>query len=233
MKILINIGLFICMSITANAQSLNGVYFSEKDSVQHELKIQNEYLVHSVYQKSPAKFIKTLGGFYKIVNDTLVVQLEFNSEYAKDSISVARIPIKVDGNQIVFTNNAMVFKQSEQLNQALDNLWLFGTRGPDTGQQRRGDTSTRKTLKFLIDGRFQWIAYDTKGMQFKGSGGGSYTAIDGKYTEHIEYFSRDNTRVGARLVFDYQTKGNDWHHTGKNSKGKPMYEIWQQREPVK
>ena len=111
----------------------------------------------------------------------------------------------------------------------MDGQWLFATRGPDEGQKRRGETNSRKTLKYLQNRRFQWIAYDTEGMQFKGTGGGTYTSKDGIYTETIEYFSRDNDRVGASLKFNYEIKGNDWHHTGKNSKGEPMYEIWSKR----
>ncbi len=114
-------------------------------------------------------------------------------------------------------------------NQDLDGQWLFATRGPDEGQERRGEANSRKTLKYLQDGRFQWIAYDTNGMQFKGTGGGNYTSVNGVYTENIEYFSRDNARVGASLEFNYEVKGADWHHTGKNSKGEPMYEIWSRR----
>ena len=87
----------------------------------------------------------------------------------------------------------------------------------------------RKTLKFLLDGRFQWIAYNTDSFEFHGTGGGAYTSENGIYTENIGYFSRDNTRVGATLEFNYELKGNDWHHTGKNSKGEPMYEIWAKR----
>jgi len=80
-----------------------------------------------------------------------------------------------------------------------------------------------------MDGRFQWIAYHTETFKFSGTGGGSYTSKDGIYTENIEFFSRDNARVGASLKFGYEINGNDWHHTGKNSKGEPMYEIWQKR----
>jgi len=219
---------FIFIGITASAQ-LKGVYFAESDSLQHELKVKNNYLVHSVYQNSPAKFVKTLGGFFRIKNDTLMLRLEFNSNYEKDSIAMLKIPITLKENQVTFTDSELLFKASDSNKQALDGMWLFGTRGPDIGQERRGDSKSRKTLKFLVDGRFQWIAYDTKSMQFKGSGGGSYTADDGKYIENIEYFSRDNNRVGAVLEFDYEVKGTDWHHTGKNSKGEPMYEIWMRR----
>ena len=39
----------------------------------------------------------------------------------------------------------------------------------------------------------------------------------------------DDSRVGAKLVFAYGIKEGYWHHTGKNSKGEPMYEIWAKR----
>ena len=215
-----------------HAQDLNGVYFtnaSEKRAdVQHELKIHGNYLILSEYETAPAKFIKTLGGFFELKNDSIQIDLEFNSNFATDSIQSLKYPIAVSSDQLVL-GEQLVFKPNETLSQDLDGPWLFGTRGPDTGQERRGDTKTRKTLKFLVDGRFQWIAYDTKAFQFKGTGGGSYTAVDGKYTENIEYFSRDNKRVGASLEFNYELKEIDWHHTGKNSKGEPMYEIWGKR----
>lgn len=216
------------------AQELNGVYFTtsttDSASTQQELKVHDNYLILSVYESSPAKFIKTIGGFYTVQNDSIKVKLEFNSNYENDSISELAYAYSLKGDQLVLQSASQSnYQRVAQKEQDLDGPWLFGTRGPDTGQERRGDSRTRKTLKFLMNGRFQWIAYDTNGFQFKGTGGGSYTAVDGKYTENIEYFSRDNKRVGASLEFDYEVKDNDWHHTGNNSKGQPMYEIWQRR----
>ena len=51
----------------------------------------------------------------------------------------------------------------------------------------------------------------------------------GQYTEKIKYFSRDNSRVGARLQFDFELQQGKWHHSGKSSKGKPIYEVWSKR----
>ena len=99
----------------------------------------------------------------------------------------------------------------------------------EEGEQRRDTSRPRKTMKFLLDGNFQWIAFNTATFQFFGSGGGYYTTDNGKYTEHIEYFSRDNSRVGAILPFDYSIKGTDWHHQGLSSKGNPIHEIWSMR----
>jgi hypothetical protein len=78
--------------------------------------------------------------------------------------------------------------------------------------------------------RFQWIAYNTETRQFMGTGGGTYSTKDGKYTENIDFFSRDNSRVGASLQFDFELKDNDWHHKGLSSKGDPIYEIWSLRK---
>lgn len=224
---------FVVMALLismANAQIAAGVYLSDQDNTQHELKIDKGYLTYSVYKLDPAEFIKTVGGFYTADEKMLKVQLEFNSDFEKDGIRALEMPFSMDGDKIIIhMEDAITFKKKESLNQALDGQWLFATRGPDTGQERRDDENPRKTLKFLMDGRFQWIAYQTETMAFSGTGGGSFTSVDGVYTENIEFFSRDNDRVGARLEFNYEIKGDDWHHTGNNSRGEPMYEIWSKR----
>ena len=84
-------------------------------------------------------------------------------------------------------------------------------------------------MKILSGTRFQWIAYNIETKEFKGTGGGRYTTENGRYTEQIEFFSKDDARVGAELGFDYELKEGEWHHSGLNSKGKPMYEIWSKR----
>ena len=81
-------------------------------------------------------------------------------------------------------------------------------------------------MKILSGTRFQWIAYNTETKEFLGTGGGTYTTDNGKYTENIEFFSRDDSRVGASLEFDYEVKDGKWHHKGESSKGDPIYEIW-------
>jgi hypothetical protein len=84
----------------------------------------------------------------------------------------------------------------------------------------------RRTIKLLTGTRFQWIAINSETKEFFGTGGGTYTFENGKYTEHIEFFSRDSTRVGASLSFDGKVEGNNWHHSGLSSKGEPINEVW-------
>lgn len=226
--------LFIA-SYTSHAQIGSNVYHSEQEKdgnlVHHELKIDDDYMTHTSYEKKPAKFIKTLGGFYNIEDGIMKVQLEFNSNFEKDSITQLQYKFEISEEMLtLYLDDKLEFEASENLKQELDGQWLFGTRGPDEGQERRGDSKPRKTLKYLQNGRFQWIAYNIETMKFHGTGGGSFTSENGVYQENIEFFSRDNSRVGAELKFGFELKGNDWHHQGKNSKSEPMYEIWMMRK---
>ena len=79
--------------------------------------------------------------------------------------------------------------------------------------------------------RFQWIAFDTEKKKFRATGGGSYTTNeDGLYIEKIEFFSRDASRVGRSLSFDYRLFKGDWIHKGLSSKGAPVHEVWSLRQ---
>ena len=86
-------------------------------------------------------------------------------------------------------------------------------RVTDQGEKRRDLNRSRKTMKILIDGFFQWIAFDTSNFRFFGSGGGSYNTEYGNspekggYTEKIQFFSRDNNKVGLILPFEYDRRG--------------------------
>ncbi len=219
-------------------QSVHGVYLgaeAENPSLLHEIKMNKDYFVHTTYTPSSspggAGFGQTIGGYYTANADSLMVDLEFNSNFVNDSIKQVHYSYRMNGDTLILNSPVrLVLIPAGKGKQDLDGNWLFATRGPDTGQERRGNESPRKTLKYLQDGYFQWIAYNTETMRFSGSGGGLYTAIDGTYTETITYFSRDNSRVGAVLEFNYDLQGTDWHHKGKNSRGEPMYEIWARRE---
>jgi len=221
----------VMIGLKVSGQINSGIYISDLENVRHELKMTKNYMIHTIYEKDPARFIKTTGGFYEIAGSELNVKLEFNSNHEADEVTSLNIPFALqDGQLVLGTSPKLVFNHVESMEQELDGQWLFAARGPDEGQERRGESNTRKTLKYLQDNRFQWIAYDTEGMQFKGTGGGSYSSENGVYVEKIDFFSRDDSRVGAELKFDYELKDGDWHHTGNNSKGEPMYEIWAKRE---
>ena len=186
-------------------------------TVTHRILIDNSYLVETQFLSNPAQFILTRGGFYNKEGKEISVNFEFNSNFEKDSLKNLKINWSKDWEK--------VSKKPEDL----DGKWLMAGRVTDQGERRRDTSRPRKTMKFLLNGYFQWTAFNTETFQFFGSGGGFYTTENGKYTEHIQYFSRDNSRVGAVLPFNYSLKGSDWHHQGYSSKGDPMHEIWSMR----
>ncbi len=217
------------------AQPETGVYLAseklEAGTRHFLLMVTENYMIHSVYESGPAHFVGTMGGFYQTEGDSLHLALEFDTSFAETGKKQHDMAFSyVGGNLILNGNGSRPYTREPSLSQPLDGQWLFATRGPDTGQERRGDENPRKTLKFLMDGHFQWIAYNTESMEFFGTGGGRYAAENGTYTEVIQFFSRDDSRVGAELSFGFERLGNDWHHKGSNSRGEPMYEIWAIRQ---
>ena len=144
--------------------------------------------------------------------------MEFNSNYDQDSIKSLSIA------------KSSKWKNISKENDILKGKWVMSGRYNNGEFRTRNTGLPRKTMKVLIDGFFQWIAFNTETFKFSGSGGGEYETIDGKYIEIIEYFSRDDSRVGAELDFNYEIKNEDWLHTGLSSKGKPINEVWSIRD---
>lgn len=192
------------------------VFTFSDGALNHRILMDDSYLVETVFDPNDGSFSSTRGGFYQKTPEGILVRFEFNSNYPKDSLK---------SNTFRQENWVKISKTA----QALAGKWLMAGRVKPEGEQRRDLNRSRKTMKFLIDGYFQWIAFDTAGMQFKGSGGGTYTAQDGAYVETLAYFSRDNSKVGKVLPFEFSQKEDDWYHKGFTSKGTPMHEIWHKR----
>ncbi len=185
--------------------------------INHRITIDKEYIVETQFISDPAEFILTRGGYYTKSSNKYKIAFEFNSNYENDSL-----------RKLELTHNNLWNKLSKTPID-LDGKWLMVGRVTDKGERRRDVSKPRKTMKFLKNGYFQWIAFNTETFQFFGSGGGFYTAENKTYTENIEFFSRNNNSVGRILPFQYSIKGNDWHHQGRSSKGDPMHEIWTSR----
>ena len=180
--------------------------------------LDNEYIVISKFKSDSGNFISTLGGYYQLNEGVYEINLEFNSNYEQDSIESLSIA------------KTSKWKNISKENNTLNGKWVMSGRYNNGEFRTRNTALPRKTMKVLIDGFFQWIAFNTETFKFSGSGGGEYETIEGKYIEIIQYFSRDDSRVGAELDFNYEVKNNDWYHTGLSSKGKPINEVWSIRD---
>ena len=210
-RTILNLTLLI-FTITTYSQS--DVYSYTENGTINRIIIDKNYFVMASYKVDTNKFVKTIGGFYSENGSKLNVDLEFNSNYKNDSISKIKIEKKANWKKISLKENDLQGK------------WLMVGRVRNGNEQRRNLDRPRKTMKFLINGYFQWIAFNTETFQFSGSGGGKYITKDGKYIESIEYFSRDDSKVGLNLEFDYELINKEWNHKGFSSKGDPLHEIW-------
>ena len=213
--------IFFCFGI-----SYSQVYtFKSEDNgtiITYRILMDDEYLIETQYIEEPPQFVLTRGGFYKPKGSQFMVNLEFNSKFEQDGMK-----------QIKIESSVKTWDKISKPQLELDGKWLMAGRVRNNKEQRRDITRPRKTMKFLKDGFFQWIAFNTETFQFFGSGGGYYSAEEERYTEHIEYFSRNNTSVGRVLPFKYFISGIDWHHQGFSSKGDPIHEIWSARAGYK
>ena len=209
--------LFLFCSISFS-QVYNFNSLSNGKNITHKIMLDENYFVETQYLTKTAEFILTRGGYYnKTETNIIKVNLEFNSNFLKDSLKLFQIEKK----------DSWIKSFGKPID--LNGKWLMAGRITDEGEKRRDISKPRKTMKFLKNGNFQWIAFNTETFQFFGSGGGTYSTENGIYTENIQFFSRNNNSVGKILPFNYSLKGVDWHHSGKSSKGDPIYEIWTKR----
>ena len=237
MKKLLIIGLVLggAFALTAfvnqKEASLSGAWQTGTDAEKMTTIYAGPYFAKAVY--SATEFQYTAGGFWKLENGQLTETYEFHSKDPEMVGKSVSMQAAIKKGKLVIGNDTKVTwsRLDDGTPGKLNGAWLI------TGRVRNGEVSrstpgVRKTMKILSGTRFQWIAYNTETKEFLGTGGGNYTTIDGKYVENIDFFSRDNSRVGASLSFDFSIENDDWNHSGLSSKGEPLNEIWTRREKL-
>lgn len=233
-KIFLSIASLI-LTITTDAQSIIGAWesYSTNDDgrkIRTVVIFSDGYQVATWYDAETGKFIMTNGGLWQLEGDTMKETVEFDSNDPERVGSEVTFQITMDENDMGIVGNPMKLKRIDRGGPGkLQGAWLMSGRKRNGEIQTRDTNRPRKTMKILSGTRFQWIAYNTETKQFMGTGGGTYTTVNGKYTENIEFFSRDDSRAGASLEFNYELIDGNWHHSGYSSKGDPMYEIWSVR----
>jgi hypothetical protein len=206
---------------------ISGAWKLTDGETQHQFLFQSGFFFHTIYQRD--KFVMTRGGECSAQRDTLKTTILFNST---DSTEVGkRLPVPFSINSGILSLNLagenVKLERIDDGKAELKGVWIISARMDDKGNITPiHQTGTRQTYKMLTGTKFQWVAIDPSKKQFSGTGGGSYTFKEGKYTENIEFFSRDNSRVGASLVFDGKLVDHKWHHSGLSSKGAKIYEVW-------
>lgn len=186
----------------------------------------------AVYNIKEKQFLGAYGGEWKIEGNALVAMYEFNTINPELIGKEVRREIEIMGDKL-----ALKAKEGNQDWIRVDNgtpgklagAWVITGR-VTAGEFRKMTPGARKTMKILSGTRFQWIAFNSETKEFSGTGGGTYTTENGKYVEKIDLFSRDNSRIGMSLEFNFSLEDGNWRHSGKSSKGEPIDEIWTLRE---
>lgn len=191
-----------------------------------------KYFTIAIYRRADGDFISTAGGSWRIEGTNLVQLYEYNTSNPDLVGKEERFPLEAGDDKFSLKSGdekEMWKRLDDGTPGQLAGAWLITGRYQN-GEVRRRTPGVRKTMKILSGTRFQWIAYNTETKEFFGTGGGTYTTENGKYTEHIEFFSRDKSRVGASLKFDFSLENGEWRHKGLSSRGEPLDEIWTRRE---
>jgi hypothetical protein len=223
--------LLLCPTLLL-AQVPKGAWKSQEPtgSTSH-LIVTDNYLVITSYSLLNKYFERSEGGPFTMVGDKMTYTPEFNtSDTLKVGVPVVFTVTRKDNVLTLRYEEAMVWMLvDDAANVAMAGAWHITERAKDGDGplEKIHQTGTRKTLKLLSGTRFQWFAIDPGVKGFYGTGGGTYTAKNGKYTEHIQFFSRDNNRVGSSLQFDWKLEGGRWDHSGKSTAGKPIHEVWE------
>ena len=234
MKTYYTILLLVFSFLWSHSQSLVGAWETtieqEGEMLRNVVIISEGHQVATFYNAATGAFVGTNGGTWSLKGNILSETVEFDTEKPERVGATSSFEIELKPNELRIKDVDLIWKRIDDGTPgALNGAWLMSGRKRNGEFQTRDTNRPRKTMKILSGTRFQWIAYNTETKQFMGTGGGTYTTIDGKYTENIEFFSRDNSRVGASLEFNFELKEGDWHHSGFSSKGDPLYEVWSLR----
>ena len=236
MKKIIFLIIYTLLVTNTNAQSFIGAWERNHNSENgEELKsvviFSDGYQAISTYESKSGKFINSNGGTWELMGDTMTEKVEFDTNNPDRVGSEVTFKVKITETTMSIVGTDMEFQRIDDgLPGDLKGAWLMAGRVRDGKKQLRNTSGPRKTMKLLSGKRFQWIAYNTESKKFMGTGGGTYTTKNGVYSENIEFFSRDNSKSGIELEFEYEIIDNEWNHKGFSSKGDPLHEIWISRK---
>ena len=206
---------------------VNGAWRIQHSTLEQVLLLSDGYFMHTIFDKVNKQFIQSRGGTYKFSGSEMIATIEFNT-IDKDQIGQSltySFAIDKDKLNSDISGKKASWTLLDKAEGEMAGTWRMSGRMQD-GKIIFSPPRARKTLKILTGTRFQWAAINAETREFFGTGGGSYTFVNGKYTEQIEYFSRDNSRVGASLSFDGKLVDGHWHHSGLSSTGNQIYEVW-------
>ena len=212
------------------SQNINGAWSRNLDTAVQYLTVVDNYFAVATFNLEGKKFISTRGGTALVEKGKMAGTIEFNTLDRTEVKSSYSYDIKLKENTLMLPleGNSKKWQKVDEATESLAGNWRITAR-EQSGTMTAIKPAARKTIKILSGTRFQWAAINMETGEFFGTGGGHYTYKDGAYTEHIEFFSRDASRVGASLSFKADINNGEWHHSGLSSKGEKIHEVWSRK----
>ncbi|MEO7316016.1 MAG: hypothetical protein ABIW47_12575 [Ginsengibacter sp.] len=225
-KVSLLMTLFSFCLVSFAQQNLEGAWILREGENNIVLLLKDGYFTFTEY--SNHTFINSWGGPFTVSGNNIKIKKEFDAQHNEETGTVMQLSFSDKNGQLTIKteNHSTVYTRLDDGKAPLAGVWKITGREQDGKLIDIHQTGPRKTLKMLTGGWFQWFAINPETKQFSGTGGGSYTFEDGKYTENILFFSRDSSRIGAKLEFDGKLVDGKWHHSGLSSKGDKIYEVW-------
>ena len=235
-KLSITIIILILANLFSYAQNPVGAwerYYNDENgnAIRSVVIFSEKFQSIAMFDAKSGDFTYSNGGTWELNDNMMTEKVEFDTANSERVGEVLTFEVKITNESLSIPEYNWHFTKIDNgMPGELNGAWLMSGRYINGEKQIRNTDRPRKTMKILSGTRFQWIAFDTEKKEFKGTGGGTYTTIEGKYCEKIEFFSRDNSRVGMDLEFNYHIDDGNWIHKGKTSKGDPLHEIWEKRQ---
>lgn len=222
-----NFAVYFLLAMMQPSQAVPGTWEISNGDDRKVLMIRDNYFSISHFNVNTKQFFHSFGGTFQFDGQKATVLIEFDTKKTNNIGTKHVVPFVNTIDKLTFSllDYGTAWKQTDKGDAALAGNWRISGR-MEGGNMNSIPKRDRKTLKLLTGNRFQWMAINPVTKEFFGTGGGTYTFVDGKYTETIEFFSRDSTRVGASLQFDGRVEGDNWYHSGKSSKGDDLNEVW-------
>lgn len=230
---------FFSIKATTETSTISGAWQS-KDASGNTLTMicSDKYLMFAVYDLSQKKYLKSGGGTYQVSVVGGKNILSYKRDFNTDDSTVVGLTVanfySIENNELRLSEGPLAGNwqriDESKSPKTMNATWRISAREGADFKMQTILKGSRKTLKILSGNHFQWAAFNTDTHQFFGTGGGTYVVKDGKYTETIAFFSRDNKRVGTLLTFDCVVNGKEWIHAGQSSTGTRIHEIWEKQE---
>ena len=223
MILLLTLSILLADGMAISAPNFNGAWQKLLGNNVTTLLLQDGYFTKTSY--SGSKFDSSWGGIASVEGNVLRVNVEYHTSTDTRKDTMRTMSFTLNKDELVIDGS--IYRRIDNGQAPLAGVWKISARKQEGKLTPIHGAGPRKTLKILTGNRFQWIAINSQTREFFGSGGGTYTFENGKYTENIDFFSRDSSRVGAQLSFDGKIEDGKWHHSGLSSRGDEIYEVWE------